>query len=83
MPTVLRFGSWRVVVYPNDHRPAHVHAIGPGREAVLDLNCPAGRPELRENFGCSRRDVAQIARELRLRVQLLCRAWEEIHGSRG
>ncbi|MCF3947436.1 DUF4160 domain-containing protein [Acidiphilium iwatense] len=25
MPTVLRIGGLRVVVYPNDHRPPHVH----------------------------------------------------------
>jgi hypothetical protein len=41
------------VVYPNDHRPAHVHVIGPGAEAVFNLNCPTGPPELRESFGFS------------------------------
>ena len=35
MPTVLIIGGWRVVIYPNDHRPAHVHVIGGGCEAVL------------------------------------------------
>jgi len=30
MPTVLRFEGLRVVIYPNDHRPAHVHVIGRG-----------------------------------------------------
>jgi hypothetical protein len=25
MPTVHRFDGLRVVIYPNDHRPAHVH----------------------------------------------------------
>jgi hypothetical protein len=43
MPTVLRFAGWRVTIYPNDHRPAHVHAIGKDCEAVFELNCPAGR----------------------------------------
>jgi hypothetical protein len=80
MPTVHRFGKWRVVVYPNDHRPAHVHVIGPGREAVFRLNCPGGPPELRENFSCSRQDIAQIARELQSRAPQLCRDWEAIHG---
>ncbi|MGO9259223.1 MAG: DUF4160 domain-containing protein [Bryobacteraceae bacterium] len=45
MPTVLRFDGLRVVIYPNDHRPAHVHMIGRGHEAVFDLNCPAGPVE--------------------------------------
>lgn len=37
----------RVVIYPNDHRPAHVHVIGNGCEAVFNLNCPNGPNEWR------------------------------------
>jgi hypothetical protein len=81
MPTVLRSGNWRVVVYPNDHRPAHVHVVGPDWEAVFDLHCPGGPPELRENFGCSGRDLRRIAGTLDEHVQHLCEAWEKIHGS--
>src|SRR6202162_1743041 len=51
MSTVLRLRRLRVVIYPNDHRPAHVHVIGNGCEAVFDLHCPNGPPELRENYG--------------------------------
>jgi hypothetical protein len=51
MPTVLRLDGLRVTIYPNDHRPAHVPVIGAGREAVFDLHCPNGPPELRENYG--------------------------------
>lgn len=49
MPTVLRLDGLRVAIYPNDHRPAHVHVLGPGSEAVFVLNCPEGPPELRES----------------------------------
>ena len=45
MPTVLIIGGWRVVIYPNDHRPAHVHVIGGGCEAVFNLS--EDGPELR------------------------------------
>ena len=60
MPTVLRIGGLRVVIYPNDHRPAHVHVIGEGHEAVFNLQCPNGPPGLRENYGFSGRDVSRI-----------------------
>ena len=43
MPTVLRFNGLRAVIYPNDHRPAHVHVIGRGYEAVFNLHCPKDR----------------------------------------
>jgi len=69
-----------VVVYPNDHRPAHVHVIGQGCEAVFNLNCPAGPVELRENYRFSRRQIAHIQSVLTEHLGELCRAWEEIHG---
>ena len=80
MPTILRLGASRVVVYPNDHRPAHVHVIGNGREAVFRLNCPGGPIELRENYGFPRRETASIAAELASRLAALCSEWERIHG---
>ncbi len=47
MPTVLRFAGYRVVVYPADHAPSHVHVVGAGGEAVFNLNFPGGPVELR------------------------------------
>lgn len=80
MPTVLRFDGLRVAVYPNDHRPAHVHVIGAGGEGVFNLNCPHGPPELRENYGFSRPDVGRIKDALAARLAVLCEKWRKIHG---
>ena len=80
MPSVLRFGGLRVVVYPNDHKPAHVHVMGRGCEAVFDLNCPAGPVALRENYTFSRREVGQVQKGLGGYVTMLCEAWERFHG---
>jgi hypothetical protein len=68
------------VIYPNDHRPAHVHVIGKGCEGVFDLNCPAGPVELRENYRFSRREIKQIVAVLVDHLEELGRAWEGIHG---
>jgi hypothetical protein len=80
MPTVLRFGAYRVVIYPNDHRPAHVHVIGRGYEAVFELHCPAGPVSMRENYGFGLRDLTKIAAVLDENVAPLCKAWRRIHG---
>jgi hypothetical protein len=80
MPTVLRFGAVRVVIYPNDHRPAHVHVIGGGCEAVFDLQCPDGPPVLRENYGFGMRHVGRIKANLTASLELACKYWEKIHG---
>ncbi len=61
MPTVMIINGLAVRIYPNDHRPAHVHVIGDGCEAVFNLQGPGGAPELRENFGFRRRDVDRLA----------------------
>ena len=79
MPTILRIGGLRVVIYPNDHRPAHVHVIGDG-EAVFILNCPDGPPELRESYGFNRSDVARIEAGLAEHLATLCSEWRDIHG---
>jgi hypothetical protein len=68
-----------VVVYPNDHRPAHVHVVD-GSEAVFHLDCPDGPVELRENFGFRSGHIAVIEAELSGRVAALCRDWSAIHG---
>jgi hypothetical protein len=80
MPTVLRIDGLRVAIYPNDHRPAHVHVIGPDGEAVFDLNCPDGPPQLRDNFGFGRANANRIAADLASRLAALCEEWRRIHG---
>lgn len=81
MPTVLRIFGLRVVVYPNDHRPAHVHVLGGGCEAVFNLHCPNGPPELRENMAFTRRELERVAQALSGDVVALCAQWRQIHES--
>lgn len=80
MPTVLRFNGLRAVIYHNDHRPAHVHVIGRGYEAVFNLQCPEGPPELRENFGFSLKELNGIESMLVAELLTACTEWEVIHG---
>jgi hypothetical protein len=80
MPTFRRIFGLRVVIYPNDHRPAHVHVVGNGCEAVFKLHCPEGPPELRENYGFSRNDLGKIMNKLAPKVAALCSEWGRIHG---
>lgn len=81
MPTALRFDGLRVVIYPNDHRPAHVHVLGRGGEAVFKLNCPIGPLDLRESFGFSGPELRRILDRLMSALAQLCRTWEAIHGA--
>jgi hypothetical protein len=80
MPTVLRLDGLRVVIYPNDHRPAHAHVIGGGCEAMFHLHCPEGPPELRENYGFSRQELTRIKTQLAAALVVACNRWSQIHG---
>lgn len=80
MPTVLRLDGLRVVIYPNDHRPAHVHVRGATGEAVFILHCPDGPPSLRESFGFNSRELSQIQSDLAGALKILCAHWRTLHG---
>ncbi len=80
MPTIYKFLAFRVVIYPDDHRPAHVHVFAAGNEAVYILNCVDGPVDLRENFGFTKKQLKQIDDELNKALCKLCDIWGEIHG---
>lgn len=80
MPTLLRIGRLRVVIYTNDHRPAHVHVLGAGTQAIVWLACPDGPPSLRGSYGLTTAELNRIADALAVELAALCGAWEQIHG---
>lgn len=80
MPTVIRIGGLRVVIYPNDHEPAHVHVIGDGCEARFALDV-GGAVELLENYGFSNRRVITIKAALYQHQSALIEEWRRIHGA--
>jgi hypothetical protein len=80
MPTIFRHGGLRVVIWQNDHRPAHVHVIGTDREAIFNLNCPAGPLDLRESFGFRLAEINDVGDALLPILGLACAEWRRIHG---
>jgi hypothetical protein len=61
MPTVLRIGGLRVVIYPNDHPPAHVQVLGPGWLVVINLFGAKVREAINCSEGETRRALRLIA----------------------
>lgn len=76
MPTVLRSGGLRLVVYTNDHPPAHVHVLGPGWVVVVNLIGPS----VREMINCSEREAREVLRLITENRDELMDAWRRIHG---
>lgn len=79
MPTVHRFDDLRVVIYPNDHAPSHVHVLGRGGESIYKLHCPDGPVELREVIGLDKKTLVRIEAGLNSILASLCQKWREIH----
>lgn len=80
MPTLMRVNGARVVIYPNDHDPAHVHIIGPGVVARFALNCPDGRIETMNAEGLKRPALERIGEAAEAALDVLCAEWSRLHG---
>lgn len=75
--TVLRAHGLRVVIFINDHRPAHVHVFGDG-EAKINLSGPSGAPELVWADNMRRGDVRRAMRLVTEQQVALLARWREI-----
>ncbi len=81
MPSVLPpLRGWRVVIYPNDHRPPHVHVLGPTEHARFELLCDLGQLRLMSNISFTLNQLQQIATYLAKHLRHLCQEWARIHG---
>ena len=76
MPTVLRTCGLRVVIYPNDHPPAHVHVLGPGWAVVVNLI----GPRVREVINCSEHEARRVLQLIVDHQAELMDTWRRFHG---
>ena len=67
-----------MVIYTNDHHPAHVHVFGDG-EAKINLLGVGGSPELIWADGMSRGEVRRALLVVTDEQAALLVRWEEIH----
>ncbi len=78
MVTVLRVDGFRVVIYINDHRPAHVDVFGDG-EAKIDLRGADGTPAMIWADTLTRGEVRRAMRIVTEHQAFLLQRWEDIH----
>ncbi|WP_428483764.1 DUF4160 domain-containing protein [Rhodopila sp.] len=78
MVTVVRANSLCVVIYVNDHRPAHVHVFGES-EAKINLLEPGGSPDLIWADAMRRSDVRRVLRLVAEQQALPLKHGERMH----
>ena len=79
MITVLRAEGFSILIFSDDHEPAHVHVFGDG-EAKINLSSPNDRPELIWAVGMKHADIRKSMRLIERNREALLVGWNEIHG---
>lgn len=81
MPTVYREDGFRVIIYPNDHLPSHVHLIKADSQVIIQLGSENEPPSLSQIYGkISDKDVVKALKIVKINQLKLLEAWRDIHG---
>lgn len=79
MVTIYRAHGLRVIIFSDDHEPAHVHVFGDG-QAKINLTGPDGTPELIWAEGMKANDLRRAMQLVRDQQAQFLTLWREIHG---
>ena len=79
MVTVLKTNGLRVVIFSDDHDPAHVHVFGDGQAKINPRDTASG-PELIWAEGMTRTEARRAMRLVLEHQTLLLARWRDMHG---
>lgn len=79
MPTVMRQGGWRFVIYVDDHVPPHVHVKKAGGQVKVSLPAPGEYVQVLRVSGLATHEAMRAARLVEEHRERLLREWESIH----
>jgi hypothetical protein len=79
MVTIFRAHGLKVVIFVDDHEPAHVHVF-PDGQAKINLVGSEGKPELIWAEGMKRSDVRRAMAIVVEQQKAFLARWRDIHG---
>lgn len=79
MVTIHRAHGLRVIIFTDDHEPAHVHVFGDG-QAKINLIGPDGAPTLVWAEGMKANELRRAVQLVRDQQEQFLARWREIHG---
>jgi hypothetical protein len=79
MVTIHRAHGLRVIIFTDDHEPAHVHVFGDG-QAKINLIGPDGDPTVVWAEGMKVNDLRRAMKLVRDQQKQFLGRWREIHG---
>lgn len=80
MPTVLRQDGFDVMIYVDDHPPAHVHVFKAGGQLIMNLGDENTPPSIRRVKGMAKREARKAVVVVEDNQEALLGSWREIHG---
>jgi hypothetical protein len=79
MVTIFRAHGLRIVIFSNDHEPAHVHVLGDGH-AKINLLGADGKPALVWAEGMKRSEVRRAMDVVTEQQAAFLARWRKMHG---
>jgi hypothetical protein len=80
MPRVLTQGGFRVMIFLNDHAPAHVHVFDADGQVIINLGGEDEGPSVRENREMRIRNARRALRLVEDHQVVLLAEWRRWHG---
>lgn len=75
----IRHNNLRLVIYPNDHGPPHVHVVGPDFEVKVDLHSLEIMSTRQPRIKVSSAKRARARRAVASEQALLWKLWRAMH----
>lgn len=79
MVAIYRAHGLRIIIFTDDHEPAHVHVFGDG-QAKINLIGPDGSPVLVWARDMKSNEIRRAVQVVRDQQDLLLAKWREFHG---
>lgn len=80
MPTIININGYRVIIWPDDHAPPHVHIFKGDGEMKISIGNNGELPRLITIHHLSKQEVRQAFEIVAENQNVLLTAWEKIHG---
>ena len=75
MPTIFILGPFKIVINTADHRPAHVHCVGPGVVVIIAI---IGQQVMR-NKNVAQKDIKRLKEFISENEDVLMNEWRRYH----
>lgn len=81
MPTIININGFRIIIWPADHEPPHVHVFKNNGEAKISIGSVDELPQLIMIYDLTKPEIRQAWELVAEHQQVLITAWRNIHGN--